>query len=517
MQRFQPTLLAIWRETCRHLQIDRSAAAIAELLREHLPLGQLWLFALDAEQQRLVTRAAVPASVAGSIAKLQPFEVHAFARLQKWARGQRVAVVASAERIPRPLNLCQFPRLEATTCLVALSGDEGCYGIAVLIPGEGHRFSALQQALIEELREPLSIALQNDLRLEELDRLRRAAESDRRSLLARLGRADLGDTVIGASSGLRRVMERVERIADADLPVLILGETGTGKELIARAIHNGSRRHGGPFVRVNCGAIPRELIDSQLFGHEKGSFTGALESRAGWFERAHGGTLFLDEIGELPLDAQVRFLRVLQDGSIERVGGTKSLQVDVRMVAATHRDLAAMVNDNRFREDLWYRIAVFPILLPPLRDRTQDIPALVEHFVEKAARRFGLPPAVPTEGDIRLLQDYLWPGNVRELGAVIDRAVILGDGHRLDVAASLGFGAPRFHHDRPSTAAAEGDVGAEIVSLDHAMRRHIEWTLRQTRGRIEGPRGAAARLAINPHTLRARMRKLGICWQTFRD
>jgi transcriptional regulator with GAF, ATPase, and Fis domain len=276
-------------------------------------------------------------------------------------------------------------------------------------------------------------------------------------------------------------------------------------------------------LRVNCGAIPRELIDSQLFGHEKGSFTGASETRQGWFERADMGTLFLDEIGELPLDAQVRFLRVLQDGYVERVGGAKPIRVNVRVVAATHRDLAAMVREGTFREDLWYRIAVFPILLPPLRDRADDIPALATHFAQRAAIRFGLAPVLPTEEDFELLKSYDWPGNIRELGAVIDRAAILGDGHSMELAAALGVSAPTL--SSVSKAAADSNATAaritgnrqRVATLDDAMRTHIESALRLTRGRIEGPRGAARLLAINPHTLRARMRKMKIDWSVFRD
>jgi transcriptional regulator with GAF, ATPase, and Fis domain len=384
--------------------------------------------------------------------------------------------------------------------------------------------------MLKALQEPLAVALENDRRLHELARLREVAEADRRSLLRRLGRKELADQVVGEESGLRTVMERVRQVVGSDVPVLILGETGTGKELIARAIHNGSERNGGPFIRVNCGAIPPELIDSQLFGHEKGSFTGAVESREGWFERADGGTLFLDEIGELPPDAQVRLLRVLQDGFIERVGARHAIHVDVRVVAATHRDLAEMVREGRFREDLWYRIAVFPILLPPLRERKEDIPALVQHFAEKAATRFGLAAVAPAASDLRLLETYDWPGNIRELGAVIDRAAILGQGATLEVAAALGFSIPK-PADAPLSAwgsptgqsrgpeqQGRGAMSRPMVlTLDDAMRRHIEAALRAARGRVEGPQGAASLLQINPHTLRARMRKLGIDWAQFRD
>ena len=321
------------------------------------------------------------------------------------------------------------------------------------------------------------------------------------------------DPIVGAEAGLAPVMERVGLVAALDVPVLVLGETGSGKEVVARAIHARSQRAAGPFLRVNCGAIPPGLIDSELFGHERGSFTGALAERRGWFERADRGTLFLDEIGELPLEAQVRLLRVLQDHTLERVGGHRPVSVDVRIVAATHSDLRGMIAEGRFREDLWYRIAVFPIDLPPLRDRIEDVPALANHFALRAAARFGMPPRIPSPVDLDLLVAYPWPGNVRELIAVIERAVILGNGTRLDVAKALG-GAPSAPAEARLTPAAAADE--PFASLDQAMARHIEAALARTGGRIEGRAGAAALLGVNPHTLRALMSKLGLDWRRFR-
>lgn len=345
------------------------------------------------------------------------------------------------------------------------------------------------------------------------------------------------EAVVGSETGLRAVMERVRIVAPSDMPVLILGETGTGKEVVARAIHGRSPRNSRPFIRVNCGAIPTELIDSQLFGHERGSFTGASDQRKGWFERADGGTLFLDEIGELPLAAQVRLLRVLQDHQIERVGGQNHIHVDVRIIAATHRDLSAMVHRRSFREDLWYRINMFPILLPGLRERVEDIPALARHFAKRASDRFGLPYVEPSLADIKQLMDYRWPGNIRELQAVIDRAVILGGGTRLDVAMSLGNAfvqpmtsypetdEPTFYEVIPESPVrisaknhtpSPADDESPLDSLDSAIVRHIERALAATSGQIEGGRGAAHLLGINPHTLRAKMRKLSIDWNRFR-
>jgi transcriptional regulator with GAF, ATPase, and Fis domain len=261
------------------------------------------------------------------------------------------------------------------------------------------------------------------------------------------------------------------------------------------------------------------LIDTELFGHEKGSFTGAVNTRRGWFERADEGTLFLDEIGELPLAAQVRLLRVVQEGVFERVGGERLRHVDVRIVAATHRDLAAMVQDGRFREDLWYRLAVFPIVLPPLREHPEDIAALADHFAQRAAVRFGLTLQRPTPQDIVLLTAYAWPGNIRELATVIDRAAILGAGRGLEVAKALGV-IPNVRPTLPTvhlSPVAPPPTAAAILPLEVAMQQHIEAALAATNGRIEGPHGAARLLRINPHTLRGRMRKLGIAWQTFRS
>jgi transcriptional regulator with GAF, ATPase, and Fis domain len=332
-------------------------------------------------------------------------------------------------------------------------------------------------------------------------------------------RLDFAETIIGARAGLAGVLERVEQVAPTDAPALILGETGSGKEVIARAIHVRSRRHAGPLIRVNCGAIPPDLVDSELFGHERGSFTGAVNARRGWFERASGGTLFLDEIGELSLAAQVRLLRVLQDGSLERVGGQERVRVDVRIIAATHRDLAAMVGAGTFRDDLWYRIHVFPIRLPALRDRMADIPALAAHFAARAGERIRGAPLLPTPEDTTLLLSYAWPGNVRELAAVIERAVILGDAQHLDVRGALGLvdGAqpPALSTSSPTAIPSLG--AGPFPTLDEAMKLHIERALERTRGRIEGHDGAAQLLGINPHTLRGRMRKLRIDWARFRD
>jgi hydrogenase-4 transcriptional activator len=520
MEDRQAALLSVWREACRHIEITQSTANIAATLVEWMPLEQIIVRRLDAERLSLET-VAVGLGLAGiSVPHVRTvFSAGQLASLLAWCAKGEIMRINSGAANGGEWDFLLPSTFQGDVLVGPLGSPHAPSGILALRSTAQHSFSAGHAALVEHLLEPFSRALENDLRLNEMAALREAAEADKRSLLTKLGRKELADTIVGADGGLRAVMERVELVAPSDAPVLIFGETGTGKELVARSIHAGSRRAAGPFDRVNCGAIPPELIDSQLFGHERGAFTGAVEARRGWFERANGGTLFLDEIGELPLAAQVRMLRILQDGWMERVGGEQPIHVDVRIVAATHRDLAAMVAEGRFREDLWYRIAVFPIVLPTLRERREDIARLAEHFAQRAAIRFGLAPVLPTRQDMELLMSYSWPGNVRELAAVIDRAAILGEGKTLEVAKALGVGnersIPAAETKRTKPPPAEATPGVE--SLSATVRRHIEQALSRTRGRIEGPYGAAILLDMNPNTLRAKMRKLGIDWKRFRD
>ena len=305
--------------------------------------------------------------------------------------------------------------------------------------------------------------------------------------------------IIGTSSGLRRVLEMVETVASGDSTVLLLGETGTGKELIARAIHRHSPRRDRPFVKLNCAAIPTGLLESELFGHERGSFTGAIAQKIGRLELAHQGSLFLDEIGDIPLELQPKLLRVLQEREFERLGSTRTQKVDIRIVAATHRDLEGMILEKLFRSDLYYRLNVFPIHVPALRERPEDIPLLVQHFVEQAARRMHKTiDTVPSE-TMDALIDYRWPGNIRELENVIERAVILSPGPvlRLSLRDLNSRIAPGQNTDRHQT-------------LEEVERTHILRTLKETRWILSGPSGAASRLGLNRSTLYFRMKKLGI-------
>jgi transcriptional regulator with GAF, ATPase, and Fis domain len=510
----EPLLSEIWKEACRQPELARAIERIFPLLRGSLPLALLAVREIDLGRRAVETVAAAPRED-GEAPPASRSEAGADAldALLAWCRGGALAH-ESAASLRRRLPGLLPADAEGDVLAGPLASPEEPRGVLLLVARRGQRFDAAHEALARALLEPFGAALENDRRLRALAAVREAAQADRAALLSRLGRTDLAETIVGAEAGLRPVMERVALVAGLDVPVLVLGETGSGKELVARAIHARSRRAGGPFLRVNCGAIAPGLIDSELFGHERGSFTGALAERRGWFERADRGTLFLDEIGELPAEAQVRLLRVLQDHTLERVGGHRPIPVDVRIVAATHRDLQSWIAQGRFREDLWYRIAVFPIHLPPLRDHVEDVPALANHFALRASTRFGTPPRLPSPEDLELLVSYSWPGNVRELAAVIERAAILGDGARLEVAKALGK-AP------PARAAAEhGSLAAAnepLATLDRAMAHHIEAALARTRGKVEGPGGAAELLGINPHTLRARMRKLGVDWRRHRS
>ncbi len=352
------------------------------------------------------------------------------------------------------------------------------------------------------VNEPAAIALANSRRYHGMLKLKELLADDNRYLQDELRRS-LGDEIVGAHFGLKSVMDQVLRVASLPSPVLLMGETGTGKEVVANAIHNLSPRNGGPLIKVNCGAIPESLIDSELFGHEKGAFTGALAQKRGRFERAHGGTIFLDEVGELPLQAQVRLLRVLQEKEIERVGGTQPIKVDIRIISATHRDLANLAENGAFREDLYYRLGVFPIHIPPLRERKADIPALVEHFVREKSKEMGL-TLIPTiaPGAIDRLMAYDWPGNVREVGNEVERALIQSEGKPLTFDDIAGTG-PR----RVGVVVAPEDGQ---FKLEEVEARHIAKILDMTGGRVEGEKGAAELLGMNPGTLRHRMRKLGI-------
>jgi formate hydrogenlyase transcriptional activator len=335
------------------------------------------------------------------------------------------------------------------------------------------------------------------------DRKRREERTQNENVALReeIERSSMFEEIVGSSEGLRQVLAQVSKVAPTDSTVLILGETGTGKELIARAIHNLSKRSTRAFIRVNCAAIPPALVASELFGHEKGSFTGAFQRRLGRFESADGGTIFLDEVGELPPETQVALLRVLQEREFERVGGSQTVPVDVRVIAATNSDLSAAVAEGTFRQDLFYRLNVFPIRIPALRERVDDISLLVEYLIDRYAQAAGKKFRTIDKGTLELFQTYDWPGNVRELQNVIERAVILSDGETFSVDETW------LTPVTPKTAASSVPLVANLIDHEKEM---IETALREAEGLVSGPTGAASKLGIPRQTLESKIRKLGI-------
>ena len=377
--------------------------------------------------------------------------------------------------------------------LIVRGGPVGVATIGRRTPDE---FTPDEIKVLRDVSQAFAVAVANALAYEEIRKLRDQLAAENLELKEQLGQTPWAQDLIGNSEPLRRVLEAIDQVAPTDATVLITGETGTGKELIARAIHLRSRRAHGPLVKMNCAAVPETLLASELFGHERGAFTGASERRKGRFEQAHTGTLFLDEIGDLPPEMQVLLLRVLQEREFERLGGAHTIQVDVRVIVATNRDLSEAVRDGRFREDLFYRLNVFPVHMPALRDRAEDIPLLVAHFAAKHGKRHGREIKRIDRRTLKMLESHAWPGNVRELENLVERAVIASRGGTLRLERStLPF------------------PGNPIALEDHLLnqeRAAIEATLRSTRGRVSGPRGAAALLGLPSTTLESRIQRLGI-------
>ncbi len=365
-------------------------------------------------------------------------------------------------------------------------------------------FTAREAAMLVQIADQVAMAVNNAQTFQRIQELRDRLTQEKRYLEEEIALEGRFDDIIGESTGLRRVLREIETVAPTDATVLIEGETGTGKELLARSIHRLSPRQDRTFVKINCAAIPAGLIESELFGHEKGAFTGALARKIGRLELAHEGTLFLDEVGELPLDLQPKLLRALQEREIERVGGSQTIPVNVRLIAATNRDLARMVAEKQFRSDLYYRLKVFPIFAPPLRERAGDIPVLVRHFVDAHSRRMGKRiESIPDE-TMEALTRWKWPGNVRELENFLERAVILTRGQVLFVPlAELAITEQEMEAEQGSSDLAD-------PTLHAAEREHILRVLRETHGQVGGSDGAAARLGLKRTTLNSKMKKLGI-------
>jgi DNA-binding NtrC family response regulator len=423
------------------------------------------------------------------------------------ARGGEEAIALARREAPELilLDVMMPPGLDGYETCARLKADEATRAIPVIfltaLKETFEKVRAFELGAVDYVTKPFE-AEELLARVGTHVALRREIEAHRRSkatirVLVEQARGEADGALIGEAPALARVREQIAQVAPTDSTVLVIGETGTGKELVARALHEQSHRRERALVKLNCAALPRELVESELFGHEKGAFTGAVAQRRGRFELADGGSLLLDEVGELPLEAQAKLLRVLQEREFERVGGTRSLRVDVRLIAATNRDLQAEVAAGRFRADLFYRLNVFPLVLPPLRERRGDIPRLVEHVARRIARRLGRQFAGIAPDFIDAACAYDWPGNVRELENVIERALIVSRGGLLEAALP-----------GPATAAAQ--AGNNSDAIEDIERAHLQRVLERTRWVIEGEAGAAHALGLNPSTLRHRLRKLGL-------
>lgn len=402
------------------------------------------------------------------------------------------------------LRSCQLPAV----CLLPLAFNGEPLGVLVLAHKQVDFFHDRHQSLLQQIAARIAIAVYNADAYGQISRLKDTLKNENIWLNAQMDNTDVEGEIIYQSQKMCAVLEQMRMVAASDCTVLILGETGTGKELIARAIHKMSSRHKGMMIKMNCAAVPSGLLESDLFGHEKGAFTGASTAHIGRFEMAEGGTLFLDEIGDMPLELQPKLLRVLQEREIERLGGNKVIPVDVRLVAATNRDLKQMTMDREFRSDLYYRLNVFPITIPPLRERPEDIPLLAKFFVQKIARRMKRRiDSIPVQA-MRQLCQYPWPGNVRELENVIERAVILTQGPALNVQIhELSMPVPQ----PPPVSTKEKKIAlTPPPENDDTERQRIIQVLRETNGVVAGPRGAALRLGVKRTTLLSRMQRLGI-------
>lgn len=403
---------------------------------------------------------------------------------------------------------------------------ERCLGVASFAWRHTVHLSAEDITVLRDVSEVLVTAVANSLAYEEIRELRDRLQVENSLLREELDHEAMFDEIIGSSPVLKQVLRSIERVAPNDATVLLFGETGTGKELLARAIHNRSKRAARTMVKVNCAALPESLIASELFGHEKGAFTGALQRRAGRFELASGGTLFLDEIGELPADVQAVLLRALQEGEFERVGGTQTIHTDARLIAATNRNLQQAVAEGRFRDDLYYRLNVFPIVCPPLRERKDDLPLLIEYFVARFSRRMGRVITRIDRGSMDRLMAYNWPGNIRELQNVVERAMILSDSDTFRVERGA-LPEPVVTPALPTPAGVTPPAAAPgLVALDapgtvatngDGERSRIETALIRSRGRVAGPSGAAKDLGMPASTLEWKIIRLGIDKHRFRS
>jgi formate hydrogenlyase transcriptional activator len=496
----QRLLLQITNELVEHREPRDLFQAISTSLRGHFPYDALTLMIVDEDSGESRIRFIDFPTGLGLLRENHTLTVQDGPSIRAMAQ-RRPMSYTQAELDSFPAPIPELFRGEGILSLgvVPLTSRSRVMGTLNFGSRQLDAFPEPVLALLSRVAAQVAIALDNAFAYQEIQVLRDQLKEEKLYLQEEIEK-DFGMEIVGRSPSFQRVLRQVETVAPSDATVLILGETGTGKELVARAIHQLSPRKDNAFVQINCASIPMGLVESELFGHEKGAFTGAIAPKTGRLELAHQGTLFLDEIGDLPLELQPKLLRALQERSFERLGGTRTRKVDLRLVTATNRDLAAMVDERSFRADLFYRLNVFPITLPSLRQRKEDIPALVRYFTQRFAQRMHRPIEIIPTRAMEALIAWDWPGNIRELENFIERSVILSQGRELQVpvAELRGREAP----------AAEGS-GA-LPSMEEAEREHILKALRESRGKVGGAAGAAAKLGMKRTTLQSRMLKLGI-------
>lgn len=482
---------------CSSLHIEAAMFRVLPCLAEYIPVDEMYvsIYNYNQDEYRVIAKADTDGGIL--LNQSIPMSPEAIT-LIRYLDENHPCIIDDWKKDAVVRDIFNTPSYPSGPCmLIPLTIENHMAGVLFLLNWEKIPYTQEHAKLLLSVSQPFCIALQNALRYQNLKNLKQQSDEENAYLKKERER---GCTVIGKDNGLKEVYDAVKRVAPLNSTVLLLGETGTGKEVIAREIHRLSEREKHLMVCVNCGAIPETLLDSELFGYEKGAFTGANAQKSGYFERANGGSIFLDEIGELTADAQVRLLRVIEQRQIERVGGVKSIPINTRIICATNRDLTEMVEKGTFRRDLYFRISVFPITIPPLRERKEDIPSLVEYFLRQKSKELGI-RQVPrcSSTDMALLMEYGWPGNVRELQNLIERALILSGNDNVCFA-------PLLANCQPSAGA--GQTGLD--SMNESMAKHIKKALKQSGGRIEGRGGAAELLDIHPNTLRNRMKKLDI-------
>jgi transcriptional regulator with GAF, ATPase, and Fis domain len=491
---------------CGDLEIEKALHHCFLYLAEFIPAVEMSVFLTDREFHANRMIAVASADGGEMVNKIVPLPPKAISALEG-SNLPDIRIVNNPldDPVVEPMHRFLGHPSESSLIIMFLTTRGQRMGsAAVVLRAQGlNRYKPEHLHLFSLLNEPFAIAISNHLRHMEIRNLKDLLADDNRFLYQELKNKSSTE-IVGGDFGLKPVMIKVRHVAPQRTTVLLEGETGVGKEVIADAIQRYSPRANDPYIKVNCGAISPMLLDSELFGHEKGAFTGATNEKKGRFERAHGGTIFLDEVGELTPEAQLRLLRVLENREVERVGGTKTIKVDVRIIAATHRNLEELLRLRQFREDLWFRLNVFPIHIPPLRARTEDIPALVEYFMKNKAKALNL-KGLPRlgSGAISRLMGYSWPGNVRELQNVVERALILNQ------EEPLSFNELEIDH-RSRWTFTNNNGQRKIEPLDEVMASHINKALGMAKGKINGADGCSAMLGLKPNTLRHRMKQLGI-------